>query len=161
MGQYQINCKNCGSKNHRLLVRVKGDRQVNFISDIHNVVVCEDCGLAFLNPQHDDEDYAKYYTYYAVKTPISSPPAERRRGRPRRHPFRSCLPDSRFLSGPLGRPHHKASPRRRRGRRRGPRRGPRGDERALRLARRRLALGPRGHRRRGRRRSAGARTPRF
>lgn len=66
MAQRIIPCNNCGSKKHKLLVKVKGNRGADFIAKTHNVVICENCGLVFLNPQHEEIDYDRYYTnlYY-------------------------------------------------------------------------------------------------
>jgi 2-polyprenyl-3-methyl-5-hydroxy-6-metoxy-1,4-benzoquinol methylase len=61
MGQEYIACANCKSNNYRELLKVKGNRGVEFISYQHHIVVCEKCGLAFINPQHDDHDYDQYY----------------------------------------------------------------------------------------------------
>lgn len=64
MPQYVIKCNNCQGDDHRALAKVRGNRGNDFISRYHNVVICKNCGLVFLNPQHDEEDYAKYYARF-------------------------------------------------------------------------------------------------
>jgi 2-polyprenyl-3-methyl-5-hydroxy-6-metoxy-1,4-benzoquinol methylase len=44
------------------LVIVKGNRGADFIAKKHRVVICENCGLVFLNPQHSEEDYDRFYS---------------------------------------------------------------------------------------------------
>lgn len=61
MGRRMIPCVNCGGKLHRPLLSVHGNRGAPFIEREHPVVVCEQCGLGFLNPQHEEADYARYY----------------------------------------------------------------------------------------------------
>jgi 2-polyprenyl-3-methyl-5-hydroxy-6-metoxy-1,4-benzoquinol methylase len=61
MGQHQIDCVNCASKDHKELVKARGNRGVDFIAPEHDVVVCKNCGLVFINPQHDDQDYDRFY----------------------------------------------------------------------------------------------------
>jgi SAM-dependent methyltransferase len=61
MAQRQIKCCNCGSVDHDILTVIRGNRDVDIIASEHYIVVCMDCGLVFINPQHDDEDYAEYY----------------------------------------------------------------------------------------------------
>lgn len=56
-----IPCNNCRSLNFKKLVTIKGNRGVEFISKKHNIVVCKNCGLVFINPQHSDNDYALFY----------------------------------------------------------------------------------------------------
>lgn len=62
MGQKIISCNNCGSDNHKLLVEIRGNRGADFIAKKHKVVICENCGLVFLNPQHEVVDYEKFYS---------------------------------------------------------------------------------------------------
>ena len=61
MGQRYIDCINCKGNKHRELIKVIGNRGVDFISYQHHIVVCNDCGLVFVNPQHDEQDYDKFY----------------------------------------------------------------------------------------------------
>jgi 2-polyprenyl-3-methyl-5-hydroxy-6-metoxy-1,4-benzoquinol methylase len=61
MGQRYIDCVNCESKDHKELVKVKGNRGADFIALEHHVVVCENCGLVFIHPQPDDQDYDRFY----------------------------------------------------------------------------------------------------
>lgn len=61
MGRRVIPCINCGSEVQRPLLSVYGNRGAAFIEREHRVVVCEQCGLGFLNPQHEETDYARYY----------------------------------------------------------------------------------------------------
>lgn len=61
MGQRLIACANCNGESFRKLLEVTGNRDVEFISLRHHIVVCENCGLVFLNPQHADQDYESYY----------------------------------------------------------------------------------------------------
>lgn len=42
-------------------MKARGNRGVDFIASEHHVVVCENCGLVFINPQHDDQDYDRFY----------------------------------------------------------------------------------------------------
>jgi 2-polyprenyl-3-methyl-5-hydroxy-6-metoxy-1,4-benzoquinol methylase len=67
MGQRSIDCANCDSNNFKELVKVKGNRGVDFISPWHHVVICENCGLVFINPQHDDQDYDRFYQAFNYK----------------------------------------------------------------------------------------------
>lgn len=62
-----IVCNNCGSSKHKRLATGRGRRGVAFIEKKHPVVICEECGLIFLNPQHEPSDYAKYYSGLNVK----------------------------------------------------------------------------------------------
>ncbi len=75
MGQHYIDCVNCESKDHRELVKARGNRGVDFIAPEHHVVVCENCGLVFINPQHDDRDYDRFYEVlnYKKETQTLSP----------------------------------------------------------------------------------------
>ena len=61
MGQRHIVCVNCKNESYRQLIKVKGNRGVEFISKHHHIVACNNCGLVFLNPQHEDQDYEEYY----------------------------------------------------------------------------------------------------
>ena len=31
------------------------------------MVICKECGLVFLNPQHDETDYIRYYTDFNIR----------------------------------------------------------------------------------------------
>ena len=62
MAQRIIPCNNCGCDKHKLLVKIKGNRGANFIAKRHRVVICENCGLIFLNPQYEAADYEKFYS---------------------------------------------------------------------------------------------------
>lgn len=55
-------CLICKSKNSRKLVTVEGNRRCDYINNRHTFVLCENCGLCFLNPQNSQEDYTKYYS---------------------------------------------------------------------------------------------------
>ena len=72
MGQRLIDCVNCQSKDHKKLVIARGNRGVDFIAAEHPVVVCSSCGLVFLNPQHDDQDYDKFYKALNFKKEIKA-----------------------------------------------------------------------------------------
>lgn len=61
MSRRLISCINCGSEKYRNLLCVHGNRGAEFIEREHRVVVCERCGLGFLNPQHEEADYSRYY----------------------------------------------------------------------------------------------------
>jgi 2-polyprenyl-3-methyl-5-hydroxy-6-metoxy-1,4-benzoquinol methylase len=67
MEQRYIDCANCASKDHKELVKVRGNRGVDFIAQEHHVVVCQNCGLVFINPQHDDRDYDRFYKIFNYK----------------------------------------------------------------------------------------------
>lgn len=67
MGQRIIDCVNCGSKKFKKLTEVQGNRGVDFISQKHHVAICENCGLVFINPQHDDQDYDRFYKVFNYK----------------------------------------------------------------------------------------------
>lgn len=56
-----IPCAVCGSKEHELLTVARGNRDLDYIAFEHNVVVCSNCGLVYLNPQESEEAYARYY----------------------------------------------------------------------------------------------------
>lgn len=73
--QRRIRCVNCGSDDHRHLLTVRGNRGAAFIAAEHHVVLCERCGLGFLNPQHEEADYERYYRSRNYK-PIRSTGAE-------------------------------------------------------------------------------------
>lgn len=62
MARRFIPCNTCGSTEVLPLVTVRGNRGVSFIEKFHTVVVCKKCGLVFLNPQHEPEDYKKFYS---------------------------------------------------------------------------------------------------
>lgn len=57
----EVNCAVCGNHNTELLTVARGNRNLQFISKEHPVVICTSCGLTYLNPQQDEEDYARYY----------------------------------------------------------------------------------------------------
>ncbi|GEM_PF-4526093 len=60
-----IPCRICGeSKNFFNLIAATGNRGVPFISKEHKVALCQNCGVCFLNPQHEDGDYKKYYEWH-------------------------------------------------------------------------------------------------
>jgi 2-polyprenyl-3-methyl-5-hydroxy-6-metoxy-1,4-benzoquinol methylase len=67
MGRRYIACINCKSKDHREIFKAKGNRGVDFISYQHHIVVCENCGLVFINPQHDEQDYDQFYEIFNYK----------------------------------------------------------------------------------------------
>lgn len=74
MGYRLIPCINCGSEKHRYLLSVHGNRGAKFIGHEHRVVLCEQCGLGFLNPQHDEADYSRFYeslNYAPIQIPGS------------------------------------------------------------------------------------------
>ena len=71
MGQAFIKCINCNNDKFKGYIKTKGNRGVDFISYQHNVVVCEHCGLVFINPQHDDQDYEKFYKALNYKKMVS------------------------------------------------------------------------------------------
>ncbi len=62
--QIKILCPVCGSKDFYTLLLASGNRGVPFISKKHPVVLCKNCGICFLNPQHSEEDYQKYYEWH-------------------------------------------------------------------------------------------------
>jgi rubredoxin len=65
MALRNIACPVCGEeKDFYMLVVAEGNRGAPFIASRHHVVLCKNCGLCFLNPQHDEADYAKYYEFY-------------------------------------------------------------------------------------------------
>lgn len=60
-----ISCPVCGEeKNFYTLFVAEGNRGADFISSEHTVVLCKTCGLCFLNPQHEEKDYARYYEFF-------------------------------------------------------------------------------------------------
>jgi len=67
MGQRFIDCANCRSQKFKELTDVQGNRGVDFISRQHHVVICENCGLVFINPQHDVQDYDRFYQVFNYK----------------------------------------------------------------------------------------------
>jgi 2-polyprenyl-3-methyl-5-hydroxy-6-metoxy-1,4-benzoquinol methylase len=73
MGTKKIACAVCGSRKNELLAVATGNRGLEYIAREHHVVICLDCGLTFLNPQHDVEDYDRYYALSDYK-PIKTPP---------------------------------------------------------------------------------------
>jgi SAM-dependent methyltransferase len=56
-----IECAVCGSANHERLLVARGNRGQPYISLEHPVAICTECGLVYLNPQHEDADYDRYY----------------------------------------------------------------------------------------------------
>ena len=71
MKRKKIDCAVCGSDRSELLVVARGNRGLNYIAAEHPVVICLDCGLVYLNPQHSAEDYESYYAledYKPIKT---------------------------------------------------------------------------------------------
>lgn len=62
MTRHLINCNNCGGNTYEKLARVRGNRGVKFIGRYHTVVICKNCGLIYLNPQHEEIDYQKFYS---------------------------------------------------------------------------------------------------
>ena len=70
MTQHKIKCNNCQSNNYKCLIRVKNNKSAEFIAPFSDVVICKDCGLVFLNPQHDEKDYLKYYQKFNRPGPI-------------------------------------------------------------------------------------------
>ncbi len=57
-----IPCPICSEKDDfQYLFTATGNKDVSFIAREHSVVLCKNCGMCFLNPQHDDGDYEKYY----------------------------------------------------------------------------------------------------
>lgn len=72
MGEKYISCIICSSDETRRLTVARGNRDLDYIAQQHPVVVCARCGLTYLNPQQDDEDYERYYQsadYKAIITP--------------------------------------------------------------------------------------------
>ncbi len=61
MAKHLIPCANCGSKENKLLTRIKVRKKADFIDQYCKVVICANCGLVFLNPQYSEEDYFKFY----------------------------------------------------------------------------------------------------
>ncbi len=61
MSSRLISCPVCGGLRFSLLIKAKGNRGVSFIKGEHPVVFCKDCGICFLNPQHEEHDYQEYY----------------------------------------------------------------------------------------------------
>lgn len=68
MAQRIIPCNNCGEKNFVTLTTVRGNRGANFIARYHDVVVCNVCGLVWINPQHEESDYGRFYARFANRT---------------------------------------------------------------------------------------------
>lgn len=62
-----ISCNNCESSNYSLYAVGRGNRRTSFIEKKHPAVICKECGLIFLNPQHSPKDYATYYSGLNVK----------------------------------------------------------------------------------------------
>ncbi|MCK5211786.1 class I SAM-dependent methyltransferase [Candidatus Parcubacteria bacterium] len=71
MSKRYIKCANCNSDNHELLVKIKNKRKADFVSEYSNVVICSNCGLVFLNPQHDKDDYCSYYKKHDRSKPVN------------------------------------------------------------------------------------------
>ena len=67
-----IPCINCNNSNNHLLVTIRDHSSFDFIADDHNVVLCKNCGLGYLNPQQDDSIYKKYYLSYNRASVISA-----------------------------------------------------------------------------------------
>ena len=57
----RIKCSLCGSADYRLLFQRK-DHRLQVTEELFDVVRCNDCGLAYVNPRPDDEDIKRYYT---------------------------------------------------------------------------------------------------
>ena len=83
MGQRHINCINCQSQEHKKLVTARGNRGADFIASEHPVVVCSNCGLVFLNPQHDDRDYDQFYQVLNYKKEVKAESPEKILGKHR------------------------------------------------------------------------------
>jgi SAM-dependent methyltransferase len=65
MAQRMIPCPICGQTNNfYTLITARGNRGVPFIAPTHPVVLCRQCGVCFLNPQHDESDYVRFYADY-------------------------------------------------------------------------------------------------
>lgn len=73
MKRNEIGCAVCGSHRSEILVIAKGNRGLTNIASEHPVVICSDCGLVYLNPQHSEKDYESYYALEDYK-PIKIPP---------------------------------------------------------------------------------------
>jgi transcription elongation factor Elf1 len=71
MANRKISCCNCGSDSHDILTETSGNRGLDFIAQKQSIVVCKECGLVFINPQHDDNDYADYYKHFSRSTPVT------------------------------------------------------------------------------------------
>lgn len=67
-----IPCLNCNNSRNHLLVTIRDHSSFDFIADDHNVVLCKNCGLGYLNPQQDDSIYKKYYQSYNRSNVISA-----------------------------------------------------------------------------------------
>lgn len=76
MASRVILCPICGEDNFHKLFEVRGNRGVAFIDPIHQVVLCQNCGFCFLNPQHTAEDYQAYYKSF--DRPATGPGAKKR-----------------------------------------------------------------------------------
>lgn len=74
MNRKEIACVVCESRSCTLLTTAKGNRGLDYIAAEHPVVVCSNCGLVYLNPQHSDDDYSRYYATEDYK-PITTQPA--------------------------------------------------------------------------------------
>ncbi|MDZ4296054.1 MAG: class I SAM-dependent methyltransferase [Patescibacteria group bacterium] len=62
MASRLIPCPVCSNAEHfHALWSAQGNRQVPFLASEHPVVLCARCGFCFLNPQHEDADYGRYY----------------------------------------------------------------------------------------------------
>lgn len=67
MVQRSIDCANCDGKDFKNFVKAIGNRGIDFIAPWHQVVICQNCGLVFINPQHDDQDYDRFYQVFNYK----------------------------------------------------------------------------------------------
>ena len=62
MAQRLIHCPVCGeARNFHHVLTSRRNRGVSFIAPEHPVVLCKTCSLCFLNPQHEEDDYVRYY----------------------------------------------------------------------------------------------------
>lgn len=69
-------CPICKKYDFRKLVTVAGNRGCDYINYNHTFVICENCGLCFLNPQNAQEDYTRYYSDHGITTSINPDPRE-------------------------------------------------------------------------------------
>lgn len=61
MGRHIITCAVCGGADHDVLHTFVSGKRYDYLEAEHVVVACRNCGLVFLNPQHEEADYIRYY----------------------------------------------------------------------------------------------------
>jgi 2-polyprenyl-3-methyl-5-hydroxy-6-metoxy-1,4-benzoquinol methylase len=79
VGRRSVVCAVCGSDKKQLLTVAHGNRGLPYIAEDHDVMVCESCGLVYLDPQHAESDYARYYASADYAPITASPKAVLRR----------------------------------------------------------------------------------